>query len=97
MGNITISQAWVWLVGVMTAILTIDKCAGILQKWLKPKRNKALEGRMDEMDQFQAVMCRTMLALLNHALSGNGVEHLRDARDEMSRFLTDRQVKGDKG
>ena len=91
MGNITISQAWVWLVGAMTAILTVDKCVGILQKWLKPKKDKALEGRMDEMDQFQAVMCRTMLALLNHELHNGNADEMARASENINKWLVERK------
>lgn len=43
---------------------------------------------LDHANTFQGVMCRVMLAQLNHELSGNDVAKLKEARDELNVYLT---------
>lgn len=60
---------------------------------LLDKDNRRLNRHDDELadaNTFQGVMCRVMLAQLNHELSGNDVSHLKEARDELNNYLTKR-------
>ena len=91
-GQITISQAWVWIIGAMSSILTIDKAVDLFKRWFGKKHDKELEDRVKNTEEFQMVMCRVMLAQLNHELSGNDVSHLREARDELNNYLTRRNA-----
>ena len=54
------------------------------------RRLKALESDQEESKKFEGVMCRVMLAQLNHELSGNDVAKLKEARDELNEYLTKR-------
>lgn len=47
-----------------------------------------LKNANNEQARANGVMFRGVLALMNHELSGNDVEILRTARDEMNDFLT---------
>lgn len=49
-----------------------------------------IESAIKEQQRAQAVMCQGMLSLINHQLSGNDVEKLREARDTLINFLTTR-------
>lgn len=91
-GQITISQAWLWIIGAMSSILTIDKVVDLFKRWFGKKPDKELEDRVKNTEEFQMVMCRVMLAQLNHELSGNDVSHLREARDELNNYLTRRNA-----
>ena len=51
---------------------------------------RALDEAMRDQQDAQAVMFRGLLSLINHQLSGNGVDKLRDARDEIQKYLTGR-------
>lgn len=53
-------------------------------------RLNALEQEMKESRKAEAVMCRALFAQINHELSGNDVEILRQSRDEMQDFLIKR-------
>lgn len=76
MAEMTISQGWVVVVGVASALLTLDKIVELFKKWFGKKNTG------------EAVICRTLLALLNHQLSGNDMANLRKARDELNAYLT---------
>lgn len=54
------------------------------------KRLKAIEKALEVQQGGQAVQCRALLGLINHQLSGNDVDKLRGARDELLTFLTER-------
>lgn len=53
-------------------------------------RLKRLEEQTQKAENFQGVMCRVLLAQLNHELSGNDVILLKSARDELNDYLTKR-------
>lgn len=66
----------------------VDHCEVLLDK-----DNRRITGVEDEMKTAQkgiSVLCQTMLALIDHELSGNDVEHLRKARDGLDRYLVER-------
>ena len=61
------------------------------------RRIKEMEGLIKEIQQdqkearvSQGVMFRAMLSQINHTLTGNGDDKLRDARDEIQDYLTGR-------
>lgn len=54
------------------------------------KRLAELEDAMKDQQKGQAVICQGMLSLINHQLSGNDTEKLRDARDKITNYLTQR-------
>ena len=102
MGEITLSVAWVWLIGAFAALISIDKVLDIIKKHLKPEKDVrntvqdnvtrivVLEKKQEETDEFRSVMCKVMLAQLNHELSGNDVVNLKAARDDLNEYLTNR-------
>ena len=55
---------------------------------------KALIARVDKVEDSSeagiAVICRCMLAMLNNSITGNGVDKLKTARDEMQDYLINR-------
>jgi len=54
------------------------------------RRIKRNTEQLEDANKFQGIMCRVMLAQLNHELSGNDVSHLKSARDELTDYLTHR-------
>lgn len=66
----------------------VDKLAECINN--DNRRLKALENDQEENKEFEGVMCRVMLAQLNHELSGNEVAKLKAARDELNEYLTKR-------
>ena len=54
------------------------------------RRLVKLEECTEEQQEAQAVMFRAILSQINHALTGNGNEKLKEARDEIQAYLTNR-------
>ena len=46
--------------------------------------------RIKALDEGQRAMCRGMLALLNHEITGNSVDKLKTAQTSLTEFLIDR-------
>lgn len=46
-----------------------------------------LEHHQEDTDEFTKIMCNSMLALLNHSITGSSTEKLKDAEEEIKRYL----------
>lgn len=49
-----------------------------------------IEEAIEEQQHAQTVMFRAILSQINHELTGNGDDKLREARDEITKYLTSR-------
>lgn len=102
MAEITLGQAWAWLLAAAAAVVTLSKVWDIILCRLKPGKDlrKAVERNteklsrdkehLDELDSANTVVFRALYALINHEISGNGDDILRKARDELQDYLTKR-------
>ena len=102
MQNITLGEAWSWILAAAAAIVALSKAWDVIIKKAKPHRDteKRLDTieqfiandkkRLDEQDKANAVIFRALYAQINHELSGNGDDILRKSRDEIQNYLTDR-------
>lgn len=43
--------------------------------------------RLDGMENGQRALCTALLALLNHEITGNSIDKLRDAKDALTNYL----------
>lgn len=48
------------------------------------------EEEMEDLHKGISVICQTQLALLNHEISGNDIERLREARSKLNEYLVNR-------
>ena len=46
--------------------------------------------RQDEQEDFIKIMCNSMLALLNHNITGNSIEKLKQAETDLQNFLVNK-------
>lgn len=102
MQNITLGEAWAWIIAAAGAIVALSKAWDVIVKKIKPhqdtgKRLETIERllatdkkRLDEQDKANAVIFRALYAQINHELSGNGNDILRKSRDEIQNYLTNR-------
>ena len=83
--DVTISLAQVlWLIGGITAIGAFDKLV------IKPfqrldnheSRIKVLEDATQERKQTDLFMMKSLNAIVNHMIDGNGIDRLKEVRDE---------------
>lgn len=107
--NITVGEAWGYLLAAASALVLLGKAWDFIVARMKP--NKDLRKHVEEHDrmlandkrrldeQAQAIqelkasdglVLRSMLALIQHQLDGNGVDMLKRTRDDINRYLTER-------
>lgn len=53
-------------------------------------KTSQLESHQKQNDEFTKIMCNSMLALLNHSITGSSVEELRKAEEEIKHYLINR-------
>lgn len=46
--------------------------------------------RIDEIDESNKILCKSMLVLINHEITGNGIDKMKQARDELQDYLIKR-------
>lgn len=102
MQNITLGDAWSWILAAAAAIVALSKAWDVIAKKIRPhqdtgKRLDTIERllandkkRLDEQDKANAVIFRALYAQINHEISGNGDDILRKSRDEIQNYLTNR-------
>lgn len=50
-----------------------------------------LENHQKDSDDFNKIMCNSMLALLNHAITGSSTEKLEEAEEEIKQYLINKR------
>ena len=102
LANITLGQAWAWILAALAAFITISKVIDIIAGKLKPHRDiqkrldeidrklNADKDRLNEQEKANGVIFRALFAQINHEISGNGDDILRKSRDEINEYLTKR-------
>ncbi len=50
-------------------------------------KTQSLEHHQNEQVEFTKIMCNSMLALLNHSITGSSVEKLKEAEEEIQQYL----------
>lgn len=101
-GDITLAEAWGYLLAAAGALVALSKAMDIILARLRPSRDMRarVDGierklisdkeRLDEQEKANAVIFRALYAQINHEISGNGDEILRRSRDEIQDYLTNR-------
>lgn len=86
--TISLSQT-VWLVGGITAIIAFVKWAITPIKKIEDHENRitSLEETADERMKTDQYMMSALNALVNHMIDGNGVDQLKQVRDEYQRQI----------
>lgn len=46
--------------------------------------------RIDNIEESNKILCKSMLVLINHEITGNGIDKMKQARDELQDFLIER-------
>lgn len=54
------------------------------------RRFDEIEKRLDNQDEVNKAIIKSLYAITNHMLDGNGVDKLRSARDELTQFIIER-------
>ena len=51
------------------------------------EKTQELENHQIQNDEFTKIMCNSMLALLNHSITGNNIAKLKEAEEEIKQYL----------
>ena len=84
--------------GIVTLLAAINAIGRIFTPYREIKKSVETHDRLLKKDNDRITngeesskhQCRALLALIDHELTGNGVERLRDAKDDLQKFLTER-------
>lgn len=104
MENITTTATTILAVvgGLLVLMNFVDKIAS----WVKPSKDKdksidqrlaehermltADKKRIDGIENGTNILIKANLALINHEITGNGIENLKKTRDSLQDYLIDR-------
>lgn len=90
---------WGWLITAAAGIATILSAVKAIRDFLKPalaisSRVDALEKheksdlvRFERQDKTNQALLKGVVALMDHAATGNSIENLKKARKEMTNFI----------
>ena len=93
---------WVVAMLICTTIVLIGNVYKTIKEWKKPKEDlnkqvhnnqKAIEHHDRELAEIkdgQKILQKGMLSLIDHSITGNSVEKLKQSRDEMRNYLIEK-------
>lgn len=93
-GLVTLKNAWDIIKVVLHPEADLRKTVAENSKNIADNKIRldALERTLDyeqsENSEFRTVMCQAMQAHFDHVLSGNDVEHIRQARNKLNDYLS---------
>ena len=82
--------ATVW--GAFKVIKEIKKPGNDLKETVR-KHEELLEkdrSEIDEIKEGNKVICKSIMTMINHELSGNDISNMRKMRDELNQYLIDK-------
>ena len=93
---------WVVAMLICTTIVLIGNVYKTIKEWRKPKEDlndqvhknkKAIEHhdqQLSEIEEGQRILQKGMLSLIDHSITGNSIERLKQSRDEMRDYLIEK-------
>ena len=91
MADYTISLTdLLWLAGAITTIAAAWK---ILKNNPVARHEKLLdehEKLIKDQGETEKMLCKCMLALIDHEITGNSIEHMKEIRSEMQAYLIEK-------
>lgn len=101
--KIMLENAWQYISLLCTIVMSLGGAGAIIIsiiKWFKKpdkdrdeminQHEKKLENdhkRLAELEESNKIMMQSMLALMSHAIDGNHIEDLKQARDDLQKYL----------
>jgi hypothetical protein len=77
-------------------MVLVGGAVGVLRRWIAPfvktqERLQDLETSHRKTEEGIGVLCKCMLALMDNSITGNSIEQIKNARDEMRNYLISRK------
>lgn len=88
---------------LMGGIATVGKAVDVIRGWRKPAKTLAQrvadterkldndKRHIDALEEGNKALCRGMLALLNHEITGNSIEKLKEAQAGINNYLIEKR------
>lgn len=75
--------------GIYKIIVEIRKPSEDLKQKVESHEEKLNKDkqRLDDIDQSNKLILNSMLVIINHEITGNGIENMKKARDELQEYL----------
>ncbi len=79
--------------GLIKNIREVKKPVSDNNEWRKSTDAKLAtdKKRIDDLEKGHAAMCRGILALLNHEITGNSIDKIKVAQQELTDYLIERR------
>lgn len=96
--SISISDI-VFFCGVVAAIWGVVKIIKEIKKPSKDLKNQVEEHekklnkdnkRLEDIEDYNKAICKSLLALIDHEITGNGIDKLKTTKTELQNFLIER-------
>lgn len=92
MGEITFTLTdLLWLAGAICTLAAAWKIIVNNPVSTHGKKIEELEKRSKESSETERMLCKCMLALLDHEITGNGIEHMKQIKSEMQTHIIEKQ------
>ena len=90
------SDQIVWVLAFVGSIYTIYK---FYKEWKKPKEDlkemveeheeklASDDKRLKEIEKADKLILQSLLVIINHDITGNGINQLKETRDELNEYL----------
>ena len=87
---------------ICTAVITVGGAVTVILKWFSPliklssrvaeieRRQKLDCASLNDLKDMNAILCRGMLSLIEHQVSGDSINELKKSKDELRVYLTSR-------
>ena len=75
--------------GVYKIVVEIRKPSEDLKEKVESHEEKLNKDkqRLDDIEQSNKLILNSMLVIINHEITGNGIENMKKARDELQEYL----------
>lgn len=75
--------------GVYKIIIELKKPSDDLKQKVESHEEKLTKDkqRLDDIEQSNKLILNSMLVIINHEITGNGIENMKKARDELQEYL----------
>lgn len=82
--------AAIW--GVVKIIKEIKKPSNDLKIQVEKHEKKLIKDdkRLEEIEEYNKAICKSLLALIDHEITGNGIDKLKVTKTELQNFLIER-------
>lgn len=86
---------WQVLLELLGAIIVIGGAGVVIKRWIKPfhdtkekvgKHSEAIES----LEKANKMQCKCMVALLDHEITGNSVNKLKEAKKDLQNYLIEK-------